>query len=184
MSVQWMVPLFAAWILLAGGCAGKSPEMKTGKRYFGLASHYGPEWDGRRTASGATFHNSELTAAHKTLPFGTKVRVTLLSTQKSVVVRINDRGPFTRGREIDLSDEAARRIGLDRHGVAEVLIEVLEPERKNAKDGAKPTSKKSTKVRKPALPKSGRHPAVSPIPREAEELVRSEQGDLSLSRKG
>jgi rare lipoprotein A len=52
--------------------------------------------------------------------------VTLLSTQKSVVVRINDRGPYVKGREIDLSDEAARRIGLDRHGVAEVLIEVLE----------------------------------------------------------
>ncbi|WP_456391555.1 septal ring lytic transglycosylase RlpA family protein [Nitratifractor sp.] len=116
-----------ALLLLITGCAGSGgTELKPGRRYFGLASHYGPEWDGRRTATGETFHNNELTAAHKSLPFGTKVRVTLLSTQKSVVVRINDRGPFVKGRIIDLSDEAARRIGLDRYGVAEVLVEVLE----------------------------------------------------------
>jgi len=108
------------------GLAGCASQPKAGKPYFALASHYGPEWDGRLTANGETFHNNELTAAHKTLPFGTKVRVTLLSTQKSVVVRINDRGPYVKGREIDLSDEAARRIGLDRHGVAEVMLEVLE----------------------------------------------------------
>ena len=112
-------------LLLVSGCAGESENLIPGKRYFGLASHYGPEWDGRLTSSGETFRNKELTAAHKTLPFGTNVRVTLLSTQKSVVVRINDRGPFVKGRIIDLSDEAARRIGLDRHGVAEVLVEVL-----------------------------------------------------------
>jgi len=128
MVKRWIVLIIAFGLLLLGGCAKDSPEYQVKKRYFGLASHYGSEWDGRRTASGETFRNSQLTAAHKSLPFGTKVRVTLLSTQKSVVVRINDRGPFTPGRSIDLSDEAARQIGLDRHGVAEVLIEVLENE--------------------------------------------------------
>jgi rare lipoprotein A len=115
-------------LLLLGlaGLPGCGQQPKPGKPYFALASHYGPEWEGRLTANGETFHNKELTAAHKSLPFDSKVRVTLLSTQKSVVVRINDRGPYVKGREIDLSDEAARRIGLDRHGVAEVLIEVLE----------------------------------------------------------
>ncbi|WP_292663672.1 septal ring lytic transglycosylase RlpA family protein [Nitratifractor sp.] len=113
-----------AWCL--GGCTGEEPTWKVKKRYFGLASHYGPEWEGRLTATGETFHNSELTAAHKSLPFGSKVRVTLLSTHKSVVVRINDRGPYVKGREIDLSDEAARRLGIGRKGVVEVLIEVLE----------------------------------------------------------
>ncbi len=110
--------------LLLGAC-GTDPQPGNGRHFVGLASHYGPEWDGRRTASGEIFRNRKLTAAHKSLPFGTRVRVTLLSTGKSVVVRINDRGPFVRGRVIDLSDEAARRIGLDRDGVAKVRVEVL-----------------------------------------------------------
>ena len=122
----YQISALLALLLLFAGCAQSGAAPKPGKRYFGLASHYGPEWDGRRTSTGETFHNNELTAAHQSLPFGTKVRVTLLSTQKSVVVRINDRGPFVKGRIIDLSDEAARRIGLDRYGVAEVLVEVLE----------------------------------------------------------
>jgi rare lipoprotein A len=67
-----------------------------------------------------------LTAAHKTLPFGTKVRVTLLSTGRSVIVRINDRGPFVSGRIIDLADEAARRIGLIERGIGQVRVEVLD----------------------------------------------------------
>jgi rare lipoprotein A len=117
--------VFAVSLLILG-LGGCSNEPKPGKPFFGLASHYGPEWDGRLTSTGEVFHNSELTAAHKTLPFGTKVKVTLLSTQKSVVVRINDRGPFIKGRVIDLSDEAARRIGLDRYGVAEVEMQILE----------------------------------------------------------
>lgn len=120
-----LLGIAGALLLGLSGCAQQQPTWKVKKRYFGLASHYGPEWEGRLTATGATFHNKELTAAHKSLPFGSKVRVTLLSTQKSVVVTINDRGPYVKGREIDLSDEAARRIGLDRPGVAEVMIEVL-----------------------------------------------------------
>ncbi|WP_457607984.1 septal ring lytic transglycosylase RlpA family protein [Nitratifractor sp.] len=122
---SWSVVLLSVLLFLAG-CATDQPQWKVHKRYFSLASHYGPEWEGRQTAMGTTFHNAELTAAHKSLPFGTKVRVTLLSTQKSVVVTVTDRGPYVKGREIDLSDEAARRIGLGEQGVGEVLIEVLE----------------------------------------------------------
>lgn len=88
------------------------------------ASWYGPEFHGRRTANGERFDQNALTAAHKALPFGTEVRVTNLHTQQSVVVRINDRGPYIRGREIDLSKAAAERIGMAATGVGVVRLEV------------------------------------------------------------
>ena len=85
-----------------------------------MASWYGPGFHGRKTASGERFNTGALTAAHKTLPFGTRVRVVNVNTGRSVVVRINDRGPFIRGRVIDLSKAAARAIGMD--GVARVKL--------------------------------------------------------------
>lgn len=91
----------------------------------GLASWYGPGFAGRRTASGEIFDPSEMTAAHKTLPFGTRVRVTSLRSGRSVVVRINDRGPFKPGRIIDLSRAAAESIGLISAGVARVSVAPL-----------------------------------------------------------
>lgn len=91
----------------------------------GDASWYGPGFYGKKTASGERFDKNKLTAAHRTLPFGTKVRVTRRDTGRSVVVRINDRGPFVRGRIIDLSKAAAKRIDLIGIGVAPVLIEVI-----------------------------------------------------------
>jgi rare lipoprotein A len=90
-----------------------------------MASWYGPGFHGRRTASGETFNSSSLTAAHRYLPFGTKVRVTNLRNGRSVVVRINDRGPFSGGRVIDLSRGAAAIIGVFQSGVAPVVLEVL-----------------------------------------------------------
>ena len=87
-----------------------------------MASWYGEKFHGRRTASGEPFDQHELTAAHKTLPFGTLVRVRHARTGKEVTVRINDRGPFTRGRVIDLSRAAASAIGLMKTGVAPVLV--------------------------------------------------------------
>lgn len=89
------------------------------------ASWYGPGFHGRRTANGERFDQDGLTAAHKTLAFGTKVRVTNPANGKSVVVRINDRGPFVRGREIDLSKGAAQAVGMLGSGVAQVRLEVL-----------------------------------------------------------
>ncbi len=79
----------------------------------GKASWYGPGFHGRRTASGERFNTNDMTAAHKTLPFGTKVKVTNTKTGQSVVVRINDRGPYAHGRVIDLSKASARSIGIN-----------------------------------------------------------------------
>jgi len=93
----------------------------------GLASYYGNKFEGRKTASGEIFSNSLLTAAHATLPFGTKVKVTCLANNRSVIVRINDRGPFpSKKRIIDLSQKAARELGIIKKGVARVRIEIVE----------------------------------------------------------
>ncbi|MFC5285129.1 septal ring lytic transglycosylase RlpA family protein [Pedobacter alpinus] len=88
----------------------------------GKASYYADKFNGRKTASGEKFRNSKLTAAHKTLPFGTKVKVTNLKNGKTVKVRINDRGPFVAGRIVDLSKKAARKINMDKEGVGNVVI--------------------------------------------------------------
>jgi rare lipoprotein A len=93
--------------------------------YNGLASYYNDKFDGRKTANGEIFSQKELTAAHRTLPFGTIVKVTRISNQKQVVVRINDRGPFADNRIIDLSYRAAVELDLINVGVAEVIIEVI-----------------------------------------------------------
>ncbi|AKG22645.1 septal ring lytic transglycosylase RlpA family protein [Calothrix sp. 336/3] len=93
--------------------------------FRGVASFYGYDFSGNRTATGERFNPEGMTAAHRTLPFGTRVRVTNTRNGRSVIVRINDRGPFIRGRVIDLSTGAARLIGMINSGVAPVLIEVL-----------------------------------------------------------
>lgn len=98
----------------------------------GRASWYGPRFHGRRTASGETYNQYALTAAHKTLPFGTIVRVRSLTLGREVDVRINDRGPFAPGRVIDVSDAAAEALGLKAAGVANVSLNVAEPVGKSA----------------------------------------------------
>ncbi len=90
----------------------------------GMASYYGGSWHGKKTANGEIFNENSLTAAHKTLPFGTKVKVTNLDNGKSVVVRINDRGPYSKGRVIDLSKVAFSRIASTSKGVTRVKLEV------------------------------------------------------------
>jgi rare lipoprotein A len=91
----------------------------------GMASYYGDELAGNRTASGERFDPDQLTAAHRTLAFGSRVRVTNLANGRSVIVRINDRGPFSRGRVIDVSDAAAREIDMRRSGTAKVSMTLL-----------------------------------------------------------
>ena len=91
----------------------------------GQASWYGPGFYGNRTANGETFRPGTLTAAHRTLPFGTLVRVTNLNNGRTAVVRINDRGPFHGGRIIDLAHGAAQKLGVTASGVAQVRLEVL-----------------------------------------------------------
>ncbi|MBK6412256.1 septal ring lytic transglycosylase RlpA family protein [Sphingopyxis sp.] len=92
----------------------------------GMASYYGKELAGNRTASGERFNPSQLTAAHRSLPFGSRVRVTNTANGDSVVVRINDRGPFSHGRIIDVSQAAAREIGMHRSGTARVKLALLD----------------------------------------------------------
>jgi rare lipoprotein A len=91
----------------------------------GKASYYGDEFHGKKTASGEIYNKWALTCAHKKIPFGTKLRITNLENKKSVVVKVNDRGPFIRGRIIDLSYAAAKKIGMIKHGVVKVKIEVV-----------------------------------------------------------
>lgn len=120
-------------VVLAGCASGPPPSVGGGAApgagapsgreiERGVASWYGERHHGRRTASGEPFDMNALTAAHKTLPFGTRVRVFNPANGQSVVVRINDRGPFTPGRVIDVSRAAAERIGLLRVGVADVVL--------------------------------------------------------------
>ena len=91
----------------------------------GIASWYGPGFDGNYTANGEIYDMNGISAAHKTLPFGTVVRVVELSTGRSVVVRINDRGPFVEGRIIDLSKGAAAKLGTVDKGITEVGLRIL-----------------------------------------------------------
>jgi len=91
----------------------------------GTASFYAGQFHGRKTANGETFNMEQLTAAHPSLPFGTWVKVTNLSNGKDVVVRINDRGPFVKGRIIDLSASAAKKIGIMQTGIVQVKLEAI-----------------------------------------------------------
>jgi rare lipoprotein A len=102
--------------------AAIAPSSGSGRSFSGMASYYGNE-SGSKTASGQRFNQNALTAAHRTLPFGTKLRVT--HGDRSVVVTINDRGPFVHGRVLDLSTAAAREVGLTGAGVGRVTAEVL-----------------------------------------------------------
>lgn len=101
------------------------PEPGVAESLTGLASWYGTKFHGRLTASGERYDMAALTAAHQTLPFGSRVRVTNLDNGRSVVVTINDRGPFVESRLIDLSHAAAKQLGLLQDGVAEVRVDVL-----------------------------------------------------------
>ena len=93
--------------------------------YIGAASWYGPGFNGKKTASGEIFDETRLTAAHKSIPLGRKVKVTHLGNGKSVEVLINDRGPYVEGRMIDLSYAAAKALGMIDYGIAKVQVELL-----------------------------------------------------------
>ena len=108
-----------------GNNTSKTSAAAKSTAQVGVASYYGEKYDGKRTASGELFDMNEMTAAHPTLPFGTRVRVTHLGNKRSVVVRINDRGPFVKGRIIDLSRAAAEKLDMIETGLAEVRLEIL-----------------------------------------------------------
>jgi len=114
---------------LVGSCSAaplRSPPRLIGYQESGKASFYAKKFQSRKTASGERFDQNANTAAHRELPFGTRVKVTNLKNGKSVLVRINDRGPFVKGRIIDLSRSAFSSIGNIQSGVIRVEIEVVE----------------------------------------------------------
>ncbi len=126
--------IFTAFILnLLIGCSSTSAEgtnktMAYSKSHelTGLASWYSEKFHGKRTASGERYDKDAFTAAHKSLPFGTVVRVTNTANAKTVDVKINDRGPFVKGRVIDLSQKAFEQIGNIKEGVAPIKIEIID----------------------------------------------------------
>lgn len=123
------------WVILLVGCTSMprylrepaQPTVKPHGRYeeTGVASYYGTDFHGKNTSSGEPYNMYAMTAAHRTLPFGTKVRVKNLKNSRTVIVTINDRGPFVKGRIIDLSFGAARAIGMIGPGTTRVRIEVI-----------------------------------------------------------
>lgn len=134
---------FAAFTLIAGALPALAD--------IGHASYYGRELAGRRTASGEVFRPDGLTAAHRSIPLGTKVKVTNLSNGKAVVLRVNDRGPFVRGRMIDVSHGAAKVLGFAAAGTARVKIERLGKMDALAVPAAQPAAN-SMPEPEPALP--------------------------------
>lgn len=132
---QGLLPLLLVSIcfIMTTGCSSKKSD--SGNSYHslknqpfkknGTASYYAHRFHGRKTASGERFDMHAMTAAHKTLKFGTRVKVTNKANGKSVIVRINDRGPYAKGRMIDVSYAAAKKLGMIRSGTAKVSLSVV-----------------------------------------------------------
>jgi len=137
-----LVSLWVAAAVLMAGCASSprftrektreakpregSTATKAGKTLEGIASYYADDFNGKKTANGETYDMYKFTAAHRSFPFNTKVKVTNLENKRSVIVRINDRGPFKLDRIIDLSLAAATQLGMKGTGTARVRLEVVE----------------------------------------------------------
>ena len=114
-----------AALLLLSACSSQRTTPPASDTFSGQASWYGAQHQGKKTASGERFNQHALTAAHRTLAFGTRVKVTNTRNNKSVTVRVNDRGPYIKGRIIDLSRAAANKIDMLNSGVAPVRLQVL-----------------------------------------------------------
>lgn len=119
-------------VVLLAGCASSRGSSGRGGTTAGVASYYAHKYHGRTTASGERFDMRAMTAAHRTLPFGTRVRVTNRENGKSVIVRINDRGPFVKGRLIDLSLAAAKKLDMVDAGLAQVELRTIDGPRHGA----------------------------------------------------
>jgi rare lipoprotein A len=130
--IRWLVLMFMiAPALEAPLVAFPSQPIKPLRVWTGLASWYGPRFHGRLTANGEVFDANASTAAHPSLPFGSLVRVMNPRNGRSQLVRINDRGPFVEGRDLDLSYHVAQRLGMEGQGVARLRMELLEvPQRR------------------------------------------------------
>ncbi len=128
---RFAVCLFLVGGLAVSGCASHHRSLSHAHPEYehrveeGMASWYGPGFHGHKTASGQRFNQKAMTCAHRSLPFGSKVKVTNLNNDKSVVVIVNDRGPYVRSRIVDLSKGAAQKIGLLHTGTAPVRLETV-----------------------------------------------------------
>jgi rare lipoprotein A len=120
MKKNYCILLLLLLVCLTGSGQSATATLKTEQ---GRASYYSDKLAGRKTSSGERYNIAKLTAAHKTLPFGTLVKVTNLSNGKSVIVKINDRGPMIKGRIIDVSKKAAQTLGMIKAGIANVKLE-------------------------------------------------------------
>ncbi|MDX2348630.1 MAG: septal ring lytic transglycosylase RlpA family protein [Nitrospirota bacterium] len=129
-SISTLHIYFFLGLLLLAGCVAHEkniPSLHNGHSQLGMASWYGPSFHGKPSASGEPYDMWALTAAHRTLPFGTWVQVTKVETGKKVTVRINDRGPFIKGRIIDLSYGAARELAMIGEGTSDVSLTIVSP---------------------------------------------------------
>lgn len=146
-----LILFMSAWMLLLLAPVLQAQDVFVQK---GMASFYADHFQGRQTANGDRYDRNALTAAHKTLAFGSKVRVTNVENQKSVVVTINDRGPYVKGRILDLSRKAAEELDIVRAGTGKVEIEVLEgsevPE-ESGQEFPEPDEKLTVKFNQPGL---------------------------------
>jgi rare lipoprotein A len=120
----WLLALLLLWGT-AAGCSARRPLGSDTGPWEGNASWYGTDYHGRRAADGSRYNMYELTAAHRTLPFGTELRVTNLANGRTVKVKVTDRGPFVDDRIIDMSFAAAQQLDMLRAGVARVRLEVI-----------------------------------------------------------
>lgn len=120
-----LLTVFLSALIFVTSCVSVTPSFYRPGAEYVTASWYGPKFNGRPTASGERFDMYAMTCAHKKMPFGTRLRVTNPDNNRSVVVKVNDRGPFIRGRDLDLSYGAAKKIGLVKKGVGKVMIERL-----------------------------------------------------------
>jgi len=139
--------LFVTFLLVCTGVIAQESE-------YGLASYYGDEFHGSETASGERYNKDALTAAHKTLPMGTRVRVTRMDTKKTVDVRINDKGPYLKGRIIDLSGKAADALGMRKDGTTQVKLDVIGRKGVSNKAPAKTKTPPPVPVTKAAKPRT------------------------------
>src|SRR5215469_2554921 len=131
-AFRWVLLMFlVAPVMEAPLVAHLNPPVKPIKSWVGTASWYGPGFNGRKTANGELYDSEAFTAAHPNLPFGSLVRVVNLRNGKGELVRINDRGPYEEGREIDVSYRVARTLDLIHAGVSQVRLELMQlPERR------------------------------------------------------
>ena len=141
MRSRFLLVVVLGVLLACSGCAGSThrkgytrvtkssrvqKKAEIGYTFTGDASYYGKGFDGKKTASGEIFDRNAMTCAHRSLPFGTKLKVVRVKTGGSVVVRVNDRGPYAKKRVLDLSEAAGKVLGLDKAGHAEVKAVVVE----------------------------------------------------------